>query len=121
MKVLIDQLENLLLDLKEKRSGDAGDRKKRPGHDEFRPGLEVRYLRPGRDRVIEKPFLPSTPTDKDWTICFYRRTFASRADWRLPTLAELETLLDRTRGRAVVREAVPFKDALPYWSDTTFE
>jgi len=69
--------------------------------------------------------LPPTHTDKDRTICFDRRTFAGRDDRRLPTLAELETLLDRTRGRfdcrAVMREEVPFKNALPYWSSTTFE
>ena len=46
-------------------------------------------------------------------------------DWRLPTLAELESLLDRTRaradGRPPIREEVPFRDNLSYWSSTTFE
>jgi len=46
-------------------------------------------------------------------------------DWRLPTLAELESLLDRTRarpeGRPPMREEVPFRDELSYWSSTTFE
>ena len=46
-------------------------------------------------------------------------------DWRLPTLAELESLLDRTRhrpeGRPLMREEVPFRDELSYWSSTTFE
>jgi formylglycine-generating enzyme required for sulfatase activity len=46
-------------------------------------------------------------------------------DWRLPTLAELESLLDRTRarsdGRPYMREEIPFRDELPYWSSTTFE
>jgi formylglycine-generating enzyme required for sulfatase activity len=46
-------------------------------------------------------------------------------DWRLPTLAELESLLDRTRarpeGRPPMREDVPFRDELSYWSSTTFE
>jgi formylglycine-generating enzyme required for sulfatase activity len=46
-------------------------------------------------------------------------------DWRLPTLTELESLLDRTRarpeGRPPMREEVPFQDELSYWSSTTFE
>jgi formylglycine-generating enzyme required for sulfatase activity len=46
-------------------------------------------------------------------------------DWRLPSLAELESLLDRTKarsdGRAPVREEVSFRDELSYWSSTTFE
>jgi formylglycine-generating enzyme required for sulfatase activity len=46
-------------------------------------------------------------------------------DWRLPTLAELESLLDRTKtrsdGRPLMRGEVPFRDELPYWSSTTFD
>jgi hypothetical protein len=46
-------------------------------------------------------------------------------DWRLPTLAELETLLDRSRGRSdgrpFIPERVPFRDNLSYWSCTTFK
>jgi formylglycine-generating enzyme required for sulfatase activity len=45
-------------------------------------------------------------------------------DWRLPTLAELESLLDRSKarpeGRPPMREGVPFRDELSYWSSTTF-
>lgn len=44
-----------------------------------------------------------------------------KKDWRLPTLAELESLLDRTKYRPVMREEVPFRDHLSYWSSTTFE
>lgn len=48
-----------------------------------------------------------------------------KEDWRLPTLAELESLLDRTKarpeGRPPMREEVPFRDELSYWSSTTFE
>ncbi len=48
-----------------------------------------------------------------------------KRDWRIPTLAELESLLDRTTarpdGRPPVREEVPFRDKLSYWSSTTFE
>lgn len=46
-------------------------------------------------------------------------------DWRLPSLAELESLLDRTKarsdGRPLMCEEVPFRDNLSYWSSTTFE
>ncbi len=46
-------------------------------------------------------------------------------DWRLPTLAELESLLDRRKarsdGRAVIREEVSFRDEQSYWSSTTFK
>ncbi len=48
-----------------------------------------------------------------------------KRDWRLPTLVELESLLDRTRarsdGRPCLREDVPFRDLLSYWSATTFQ
>ncbi len=46
-------------------------------------------------------------------------------DWRIPTIAELESLLDRTKmrsdGRATIRDDVPFRDEFSYWSSTTFE
>jgi hypothetical protein len=41
-------------------------------------------------------------------------------DWRLPSAAELESLLDRSRYRPEMREAVPFRDLRCYWSSTTF-
>ncbi len=48
-----------------------------------------------------------------------------KGGWRLPSLAELESLLDRTKarpeGRPPMREEVPFRDELSYWSSTTFE
>jgi hypothetical protein len=51
-------------------------------------------------------------------------TLDGRSDWRLPSAPELETLLDRKtlyeRMRPIMREEVPFKDALSYWSSTTF-
>ena len=41
-------------------------------------------------------------------------------DWRIPTVSELESLLDRSKYRPVIREEVPFQDTLSYWSSTTF-
>jgi hypothetical protein len=43
-----------------------------------------------------------------------------KRDWRLPAAGELETLLDRTIYRPVMREEIPFRDNLSYWSSTTF-
>lgn len=42
------------------------------------------------------------------------------ADWRVPFSHELESLLDRTRYRPVMRQDIPFRDTLSYWSATTF-
>ena len=48
-----------------------------------------------------------------------------KSDWRLPTVSDLEMLLDRGvlyyELRPIVREDVPFRDTLSYWSSTTFE
>jgi hypothetical protein len=41
-------------------------------------------------------------------------------DWRLPTVRELESLLDRSRYRPEMRTDIPFRDELSYWSATTF-
>ncbi len=41
-------------------------------------------------------------------------------DWRFPTIMELESFLDRRKYRPVMREEIPFKDDLSYWSSTTF-
>ena len=51
-------------------------------------------------------------------------TLEGKHDWRLPTAAELETLLDRRTlydaMRPAMRKEVPFRDNLSYWSSTTF-
>ena len=44
----------------------------------------------------------------------------AKDDWRLPTVRELESLLDRSHYRPVMRAVVPFQDTLSYWSATTF-
>lgn len=55
---------------------------------------------------------------KEYARCL---SLEGKTDWRLPSLAELESLLDRSRYRPVMREEVPFRDDRSYWSSTTFE
>lgn len=69
----------------------------------------------------------NSPGEMTWLEALeYARslTLDRKNDWRLPTAHELETLLDRKtlleRIRPIMREEVPFKDALSYWSSTTF-
>lgn len=51
-------------------------------------------------------------------------SLGGKSDWRLPSAAELETLLDREtlleRVRPTMREDVPFRDNESYWTSTTF-
>jgi len=69
-----------------------------------------------------------SPGEKTWHQALEYAALLSldgKTDWRLPSLAELESLLDRTRarsdGRAPMREEIPFRDERSYWSSTTFE
>jgi formylglycine-generating enzyme required for sulfatase activity len=91
------------------------------------------------DPEKEKPFTWHDPkTDLEWQYespgemtWHEAREYAAslelsgKKDWHLPTLSELESLLDRTKarpeGRPPVRDDVPFGDILSYWSSTTFE
>lgn len=43
-----------------------------------------------------------------------------KKDWRFPTIKEMESLLDRSQYRPVMRKEVPFRDSKTYWSSTTF-
>ena len=43
-----------------------------------------------------------------------------KVDWRIPAVSELESLLNRSKYRPVMREVVPFQETLSYWSSTTF-
>jgi len=71
-------------------------------------GLEWQCLSPGR---------------MNWHAAqSYARSLVltGKDDWRLPTARELETLLDRSKYRPVMREEIPFRNSLSYWSSTTF-
>lgn len=64
-----------------------------------------------------------SPGEMSWhAACQYARALDldGKTDWRLPTVKELESLLDRRYYRPVMRAEVPFRDELNYWSQTTF-
>lgn len=71
-------------------------------------GLEWQFVSPGQMTWHEAMEYAST------------LSLDGKEDWRLPSARELETLLDRSKYRPVVREEVPFRDELSYWSSTTF-
>lgn len=77
-----------------------------------RTGLEWQYQSPGKMNWHEAlEYAKSLTLD-------------GKNDWRLPTAPELETLIDLKtlleRIRPIMREDVPFRDTLSYWSSTTF-
>lgn len=64
-----------------------------------------------------------SPGEMSWhSACEYahRLHLGGKTDWRLPTVKELESLLDRRVYRPVMRKEIPFRDELSYWSQTTF-
>ena len=64
-----------------------------------------------------------SPGEMSWhAACEYARRLhlGGKTDWRLPTVKELESLLDRRVYRPVMRKGIPFRDELSYWSQTTF-
>jgi hypothetical protein len=68
-----------------------------------------------------------SPGEMGWdTALEYAKSLSldGKNDWRLPTAAELETLLDRSilydKSRPTIRQGIPFQDTLSYWSSTTF-
>jgi formylglycine-generating enzyme required for sulfatase activity len=96
----------------------------------FSPAVELRRERAltWKDPKTGLEWQCESPGEMTW---YEARDYAKslslgrKDDWRLPTLAELESLLDRTKGRSdgrpPIREEVPFRDNLSYWSSTTFE
>jgi formylglycine-generating enzyme required for sulfatase activity len=89
------------------------EEKKPPTWKDPKTGLEWQFESPGEMTWYEaQEYAESLSLD-------------GKKDWRLPALAELESLLDRTKGRSdgrpLMREEVPFRDNLSYWSSTTFK
>lgn len=96
----------------------------------FSPAVELGRQKPStwRDPKTGLEWQCESPGEMTWHDAQeYAKSLSldGKDDWRLPTLAELESLLDRTKGRSdgrpLMREAVPFQDTLSYWSSTTFE
>jgi hypothetical protein len=99
-------------------------------HSPFSPAAERGRQKPSpwRDPKTGLQWQCESPGEMTWHEAReYAKSLSldGKKDWRLPTLAELESLLDRTKGRSdgrpLMREEVPFRDTLSYWSSTTFE
>ena len=80
-----------------------------------------------RDLKTGREWQCDSPGRMNWHEALeYARSLSldGKEDWRLPSALELETLLDRNtlyeKLRPDMREEVPFRDTLSYWSSTTF-
>jgi hypothetical protein len=71
----------------------------------------------GLEWQVESPGRMTWETALDYAASL---SLAGRSDWRLPTVRDLESLLDRSRYRPEMRMDVPFRDEQSYWSSTTF-
>ncbi len=92
--------------------GCASGKRKAVTWEDQKTGLEWEYESPG---------------EMSWNDALeYAKSLSldGKDDWRLPTAAELETLLDRSilydKSRPTMRQELPFRDTLSYWSSTTF-
>ena len=75
------------------------------------------------DAVTGLQWQVESPGEMSWRdACEYARRLdlGGKSDWRLPTVKELESLLDRSCYRPIMRRDVPFRDDRSYWSQTTF-
>lgn len=94
---------------------------------EDEPGFSRQSSRTWQDAKTGLGWQCESPGEMAWQEALqYAKSLSldGKNDWRLPTLAEPETLLDRSilyeKLRPIMREEVPFRDTLSYWSSTTF-
>jgi len=93
--------------------------------DSFAPGK--RKMLTWQDPKTGMEWQYESPGEMTWNDALeYAKSLSlvGKNDWRLPTASELETLLDRSvlydKLRPTMRQEVPFRDTLSYWSSTTF-
>ena len=94
---------------------------------EDEPDLSRRSPRTWKDTKTGLEWQCESPGEMAWHEAMeYAKSLSldGKNDWRVPTLAELETLLDRSvlynRLRPIMWQEVPFRDSLSYWLSTTF-
>jgi hypothetical protein len=113
--------ENFDLKMPVKKSKDIKAR----SQNEFAPGKTIALA--WKDPKTGLEWQCQSPGEMSWHEALrYAESLVldGKSDWRLPTVSELETLLDRSvlyyELRPIVREEIPFRDTLSYWSSTTF-